>query len=462
MIANHKNPMLYQHQKEAVDFALHRNAKCALFMDCGTGKTLTALTIFQKLKTKLLVVAPLSLLNAAWGHDIEKFTSFTYLNLHKKDIPQVWNEDIWLINYEALIGKRFKDIHSMLYKYPVTLIVDESSRAKNHKSKTTKALITLRDHAKHRIVMSATPAPNGLYEYWGQMEFIQRNTLHANFFAFRNTYFHLQRGKQIQTQGSFVSRQTMRELLKTGWKYEITEAKKQALMRRIEPLIFYRKKEDCLDLPDTIDEIREVELSLQQRQIYNDMFKYLITEIKGKAVTAQAALTKLIKLREIVSGFAYDEHGNILEIKHSAKIDELLAVLEEIGKKQVIIWCQFRWEVEKLQALLGEAAVTLYSQTKDKDLSISEFKTGNARYLIAHPQSAGHGLTFTNCSYQVFYSLSYSHELYYQSKARIHRLGQANKCTYIHLIAKNTIDENILSVLKRKGNADEIVYEVLK
>ncbi len=439
-------------------------------MDMGTGKTRAALEIYRELREKtpglkMIVMAPLSLLEAAWGSDIKRFSAFQYQNLHEDGVPDAFLTDIWIINYEAMIlEKNFKKLHSILYRYPVVLVCDESSRMKNHQAKTTKRLIILRDHAKYRLIMSGTPAPNTPLEYWGQMEFIERGLLHPSFYAFRNTYFHLARNGQLANmRGQVISREAMREMLRTGWKYEITDYAQKQLMDRIRPYCYWIKKEDCLDLPDTIDETCLIELGAKQRRIYNEMKRHLITEIQGADITAQAALTKIMKLREITSGFAFDGMGEAHDIGESVKLSELDNVIEDIGDRSVIIWGQFRWEIFKIGELLSRHGITvsLFSGTKDRMDSIQRFQDGSARYLIAHPRSAAHGLTFTNCSNEIFFSLDYSYEAYEQAKARIHRAGQTNKCTYLHLLAKDTIDEDIMKVLNKKANVDDIVYKML-
>ena len=172
-----------------------------------------------------------------------------------------------------------------------------------------------------------------------------------------------------------------------------------------------------------------------------------------------------MKLREITSGFAFDDKGIAHPLKSSPKIEELTNVLEELGLKQVIIWCQFKWEIETISkrlAELGKTHCTLYSETKDKTDSISGFQSGTYQHLIAHPRSAAHGLTFVNSSDQVFFSLDYSWEAHEQARARIHRAGQTQKCTYIYLIAKNTLDEQIYDILTRKGTTQELLYAIRK
>lgn len=149
------------------------------------------------------------------------------------------------------------------------------------------------------------------------------------------------------------------------------------------------------------------------------------------------------------------------------KIKELLKVIEEAGDQPILIWAHFHWEIIKicheLYQKYGEnSVVTLYSGTKDRDHSIKAFQENKAKFLVAHPASAAYGLTLINCSLQIFFSLDFSWEKFDQARARIHRANQTKNCTYIYLIAKNTIDEKILSVLRKKGDAQEIIHDLMK
>ena len=165
-----------------------------------------------------------------------------------------------------------------------------------------------------------------------------------------------------------------------------------------------------------------------------------------------------MKLREIVSGFVINKDGSIIDFDTNK--DKLLdAAFEEIGDKPIIIWCQFQHEINRLAEKYNGVALT--SQTKDRDSIIRQFKNNEIKLLFTHPKLLGKGLTFVNCTYNIYYSLSFSYEEYRQSQDRIHRIGQDNKCTYIILQGKNTIDEKIYNCLKRKGNAvDELYLEM--
>ena len=121
----------------------------------------------------------------------------------------------------------------------------------------------------------------------------------------------------------------------------------------------------------------------------------------------------------------------------------------------------FRQEIETLLQSLPDSAA-LWSGTADRQEVIGGFKSGKYQTLIANPQSAGHGLTFTHCSDAVYYSLAYSWELLKQSQDRIHRIGQTSSCTYHYLIAKDSIDEVIYKSVNEKKKLSEAVLQYLK
>jgi len=463
---------LFLHQTDALRFITARQGCGALFHEIGCGKTRTALEIYSHYRVlnpylRLLVICPLSLINSAWGEDIKKYTFLIYINCHDEDIKFHPNVDIYILNYESLLSAtKLNALRNLINAAPFMCVLDESSRMKNHKAKTTKALLALRDKFKYRIVMSGTPAPNCEFEYWAQMSFIASGIVHESFYPFRSYYFHLERdrnGRKEFAAGPIYSKAAAQEMFQRGWHYAMTTQRRAALMSRIALHAHYARKAECLDLPDQVDEVRSVEMSEKQTSIYRSMKNDLIAEIKESYIVAQVALAKIMKLRQIGSGFAINDQGKIVDIDNGGnKLKELENVLEEAGKQQIIIWCQFVHEVEQIKALLLDRAVTLYGETKDRDGSISAFKEGRAQYLIAHPRSAGHGLTFVNCSLEIFYSLDYSWELYEQARGRIHRAGQVNKCTYVHLICKDTIDEDILTVLREKKDATEILYRMTR
>lgn len=467
---------LFAHQKEAIDFAVSRNGSAMIAHEPGLGKTRSAMNIFFRMKCKtpalkLLVVCPLSLIEAAWRADLVKFfgedAGQRFANCHKEGFSDkdgnLWDADIFAVNYEFF--QREENIVSFMRLFrnlDVMVVLDESSKIKNYKALTTKNLLAIRNIFKHRVAMSGTPAPNSEEEYWAQMEFVCPNLLGKSFPKFKRTYFYLRGRGGVALQSEGLSRAAMAELFRRqGAEWCITAEKRAELFKVIGPWIHAAKKDECLDLPEQIDETRLVQMGPKQRVAYKQMKNLLVAQINGEDVVAQVALTKILKLREITSGFAFSEDGSIVETE-CPKLTELEEILDELGDRQVIIWGQFTYEIEKIIGLLEKRAkvVSLYGGTKDREDSIRQFISGEARYLVANPHSAAHGLTFVNCSHQIFFSLDYSWEAYEQARARTHRAGQKQTCVYYYILADGTIDQEILAVLRSKGRAQDLVFKL--
>ena len=457
---------LYKHQLDALKLA--RCGNVALFHDCGTGKTLTALHIIKHWKMKgegpALVVCPLSIIEAAWIEDCKKFTPYL-------DIVSLWHKpsthkrkcqlrtlaedhDIYVANFET-----FKSLYPEICEKGFgVLIVDESSKMKNPKSQITKALLSLTGikfrkspyktdaEIPNRYVLSGTPAPNDESEYWAQVKFITGpgyNCFNDNFYAFRSRYF------------------VSIPLGLTGQKmFKFRKPMQQELMDAMKPVTHIVRKEDALDLPDQVHEIRKIYLNTKERAAYDTLKRDMILRYGTDTVLAETALTEIMKLRQLTSGFAYGEDGVTIQTGKS-KLTELKALLDELGNHQVIIWANFKAEIALLFKELGDCDA-LWSGSHDRNKTIKDFQNGNTQYLIANPQSAAHGLTFTNCCYAIYYSLNYSYEYHKQSQDRIHRIGQDNKCTYYYFIADDTIDEVIYQAVQQKSELSRTVLSYLR
>ena len=449
---------LYKHQKESIELAKRGNL--ALFLECGLGKTLTALEIIKFYKLPALVVCPISIIEAAWGEDTRKFApELSMVSLwSKKPAERIkrLNEqhDIYCCNYEIL-----KLLYNQIAAKKFGLIIiDESSKLKNFKSQITRAVLTFAgiqfrgspwktDHViPHRYVMSGTPAPNDESEYWPQIKFITgmgNKCFHDNFYVFRNTYFNsIPLG--LTGQKIFKFRSSLRNEFMTAMK----------------PVVHVVKKKDALDLPEQIHEVRHVILSKPEQDAYNTLKRELVLQYGNETILAKTALVEILKLRQLSSGFAYTDTGVIRT--GTSKLIELKTILEEIGtENQVIVWCTFREEVKQLLTELPDSQA-LWGETKDRETIIKDFQTGKFRILVNQVQSAAHGLTFVNTAYSIYYSSNYSLEMQIQSEQRTHRIGQKKTCVYFHVLAKGTIDEIIYRVIQRKSNLSESILNFLK
>lgn len=424
---------LYQYQKNIVNDALNSNSY-GIFMDTGTGKTICGLEIADHYN-KTLIVCPLSIIESAWIEDCKKFYSNKKIislwdnNKNKRIESLNQDADIYVTNYEGV-----KILHNQILKKKFDcIIVDESSKMKNHTSQISQVLLQLSEHISHRYVLSGCPTPNHNSEIFAQMKFINPEIFGNNYYGFLARYFS--------------------QDMKNPHRWYQTQENKDAFFNRLSIQSKFLKKEDCIDLPDKVFEIRKFNLAKKQNTYYQNMVKDIQDNINTWSKFEFTA--KLMKLREIISGFVINKDESITEFE-TEKDNELECILDEIGNKPVIIWCQFIHEIEKLAEKFNGIGLT--SKTKDREQIISDFKNNKIKLLFAHPKLLGHGLTFTNCNYNIYYSLSFSYEEFKQSQDRIHRIGQQNKCTYIILQAKNTIDENIYKCLQNKKNVVDELY----
>ena len=430
------SPYLRKYQKDIVNDAL--NAGCyGIFADTGTGKTVIGLEVADHFK-KTLVIRPLSVIETAWIDDCHKFYPSKKIvncwsNSRKGRIDALNSDaDIYVMNYES-----YKILRYQISKAGFDcMIVDESSCMKNMGSQITSVILEMIYVIPHRFVLSGCPTPNRFDEIFPQMKFVNNE-------IFGNNY-----------QG-FLARYSHQDMVNPHVWYQTEEDKERYNLRLQEQSVFL-KKEDCVDLPDKTFEVRKFDLSKQQRQIYDELMNDIRSHINEWSKFEFNA--KLIKLREISSGFLLTKEAKIATFLDN-KTTILSEILENIGNRQVIVWCQFQYEIESLAKQFGGAGLT--SKTKNRDDVIRDFRDGKIQYLFTHPKLLGKGLTFVNCTYNVYYSLSYSYEEFKQSQDRIHRIGQTSKCTYIILQAKDTIDEKIYDCLQRKKNAvDELYNEI--
>ncbi|MEL3959427.1 DEAD/DEAH box helicase [Caldifermentibacillus hisashii] len=427
---------LYKYQRQIVNQALNYGSY-GIFAEVGTGKTIMSLEITNYYK-KTLVICPLSIIENSWINDCNKFyPNKKIISLwdksKKKRLKRLQEEaDIYIINFEGV-----RLIFNELLKSNFDcLIVDESSKLKDQKSQISQLVLKLSEHIPHRFMLSGTPTPNHNSEIFTQMKAINPEIFGNNYYGFLAKYF---------TQD-----------MSNPHRWFQTEENKELFFNRLSEQSVFIRKDDCLDLPDKVFTVRKYELGKEQRKYYNDMLEDIKNNIN---VWSKFEFTaKLMKLRQILSGFIIDKNNQIIDFGTSKDI-ELEGVLDEIGDKPVIIWCQFVHEIEKLSKRFNGIGLT--SKTSNRDKIIRDFKEGKIKRLFVHPKLLGKGLTFTNCNYNIYYSLSFSYEEFKQSQDRIHRIGQTNKCTYIVLQAKNTIDESIYRCLQNKKSAVEELYLTL-
>lgn len=467
-----ENLTLMRHQQLGREIARWRDRFC-FFYDTRTGKTPLSLSIiYDDLKAnpshKWLVVCPLILIDNAWLEDAKTFfpgikTVSCHATTPKKRAEKLaQSASIYITNVESF-AKYKEDFEKIGFH---GCIVDESSTMKSHKSKTSEALVDFAQKMKRFYLLSGTPAPNGEWEYYKQLQAIDFYGVQESYTQFKNYFF------------TDISHNSNYE------KLVVRPDRKDELHAMIKKYSLYVDKEDVLTTPGRTFHEVEFELPDALKKQYNQMKNDLCIELNvedGVKITAPSAAAKLNKLNQITSGFIMDTKA-IKENKFYAdsnlsewyllddfRFKKLQDLLESsnIRDKQVLIWANYRKEFELIQSLLGERCRCIYGGTTiaEKNESIQLFKSGKIQYLIANPASADKGLTLTNAHISIYFSLNWSYELFKQSMERIYGdiRKQPNHCHYYIFIAKNSIDRILYSeVLQGKGDASYAVLNHLK
>jgi SNF2 family DNA or RNA helicase len=234
------------------------------------------------------------------------------------------------------------------------------------------------------------------------------------------------------------------------------------------------RTEDCIDLPPQRFIIRDVEMTQEQSEAYEQMETMLFLELDGQPVTAKVAASKMIKLREITGGFIItDARENKPFNKDAAKmleIDTLLAqsIADKLGDEgppsKAVIWANYEWETHTLlkryASPYGARGLFGGISSNAKDRAIEAFyKDPKCRLLVCHPASVGHGLNLTPANFIFYYSLSHDYEEFYQSYRRTRRPGQKRPQTYYFLVCPETIDEELIDAIRAKKNLSDIVTD---
>lgn len=456
---------LWKHQKTAIDKA-ELIDNLALLFDTGTGKTRTSIEIIRNKFNKkraivnTVIICPIIVLEN-WKKEILKFSKIPqdkiYIVYGSKKLTILKNAiekgGIVITNYESLLQAPI--LQGLKKFYPDILILDESQRCKNHQSKRTKAVTEISDLCVNRYILSGTPILNSPMDIFAQYRILDGGeTFGKNFFGFRAKFFY------DKNSGMPKDRHFPDWRILPGAEKTINDLIYSKAVRAV--------KEECIDLPDYLKQTVYIELSSEQRKLYNSVkkdFVAYIDDAKDRAVVADLAITKALRLQQIASGYAVDDSGSIYQFKEDPRSQALEELLEDITPhSKVIVWAcfinnyeQIRRVCEKLKIRYVEAHGGISSKSKFEAVEAFD-KDESVRVFIGHPGSLGVGINLISASYSIYFSRNFSLENDLQSEARNYRAGAIklhSKITRIDIVAKETIDESVSEALSKKMNISE-------
>ena len=441
----------YEHQRRAAAFALDRLSRgggAALLMEMGTGKTLTSIGIVGQLWkerriARLLIVAPLSILGV-WRDEFDKFAGYDYClsvlegtAARKADTIRHMagkSLQVLVINYESA-WRMEKELAEWR---PDMIVCDEGHKIKTHNIAASKAMHRLAGKAKYRLLLTGTVITNKPIDVFSQYKFCDPAIYGNSFYQFRNRYF------DMVGFGGYTP------VMKRSMEGEFTE--------RLHSIAFRATKAECLDLPEFTDIVQRIDLEPQAMRIYRQLVRDSYAELAEGSVTVTNVLSQLLRLSQLTGGYVgNDDAGGVTQVS-TAKLDALADLVDGAvadGRKIVVI-ARFVPEIHAIGKMLEKKKIRyaqISGEIRDRDEQIAAFQNDpDVPVFIGQIATAGLGITLTAASLMVFYSLDYSMSNYEQTRARIHRVGQKNECTYIHLVARGTVDEKVLKALHDKAN----------
>ena len=440
------NPLpAYAHQTETTSFILN-TPRCLITSDPGTGKTRSVLDAHNHLEATTLVIAPLSILEAAWVDDIKKFQpTINYGVAYAKNRAEVFADtelDMVITNFEAV---NFLYRNPQILKRFNTLVVDEFTAFKNKNSKRSKNLKQIVAYFDNRIFMSGTPNTNTILDVWHPVLCVDDGKRLGNrFYSFRN---------QVCTPRF------------NGFANEWVDKPgiEQTVAQLLNDINIRHALEDCIDLPDNITRIMHTNLTRDVKRMYDTLAEESVLYTKQGTINAVNAGARVKKLLQLVSGAVYDEVGDIKYI-HQHRYDMIMDLIE-VRKHSLVAfnWKHERNALTKLAKKKGFSYEVIDGDTpphKRVDI-VERFQAGQVKVLFAHPQSASHGLTLTKATTCIWCSPTYNAEHFQQFNRRIYRAGQSNKTETILIAARDTWEEKVYEKLNGKLGKMENLLHVL-
>lgn len=438
----------HNYQNYAKDFILAHKVS-ALFLDCGLGKTITTLTAINELMydsfeiSKVLIIAPLRVAQSTWKEEIEKWDHLNLLRYsiavgdEKERIRALkQNSDIYIINRENvdwLVTKSEIDFNFDM------LIIDELSSFKSHTSKRFKSLLKIRPYFERVVGLTGTPSSNGLMDLWAEFRVLDLGERLGRYIThYRNEYF-----LPDKRNGAVI------------FSYKPQPNAEERIYRRLADMTISMKSTEYLKMPELILNDIEINLDEEDQVKYKKFKKEMVMTIQEKEIDAINAASLSNKLIQLANGSIYDEDKKFYEV-HNKKLDKLEEIIESANGKPVLVAYWFKADKERIEKRFKVREIKTAGDIK-------QWNKGMIDLALIHPASAGHGLNLqSGGSTLVWFSLTWSLELYQQTNARLYRQGQKNTVVIHHLITKNTIDEDIMKSLKRKDKTQESLMRAVK
>lgn len=422
------------------------NQSYGLFLPCGSGKTLTTLESIKRLKAadridSALIIAPLGVIdNDVWQNEVKKFGyDFTFHLVTKDDTG---NADIYMLNPEKLLSIKRLPFFDML-------IIDESTKFKNHGSQRFKMLkALLKNHnICRRLILSGTPAPKGYINLWSQV-------------------YILDEGRRL---GKYITHFRDRYFMRSGYKgydYKLLPQAGDAIISKIEDVVDYYIPKHLLDLAKPVINNIEIKLSRDQKRIYDQYKRDAVTYIDGAKLVSFNHMNLRAKLRQLSSGQCYDNNKGEVVKFFDNKLKALSDLVESLQGNPLLVAYNFNHELDAINTFFKKPFPVVkggITPSESKAILV-KWNKGEVNVLLVQVNARSHGLNLQFGGHTLcWFSPTYDLEIYDQLNARLYgRIGQTEQVTIHHLITKGTMDKVIFQSLVNKADVQKAILTALK
>lgn len=423
-------------------------ANVGLFLDCGLGKSVITLTaidalIYDYLCVKhVLVIAPKKVAEATWQAEARKWDHLHRLTIATALGSAADREDAVSVGADVTVINR-ENVAWLVEEYGAAwpfdmVVVDESSSFKNPAAKRFKALRRMLPKIHSVVILTGTPAPNGIMDLWSQI-------------------YLLDRGERL---GRYVTHYRERYFDNNPWRHEYTPKPGafEAVRAKVSDICVSMKAEDWLQLPELVVDDMPVALDEAGERAYREMERTMVMSVGDDeeiSATTAAALTG--KLLQLCGGCVYDEDGGVHRV-HDAKLEALSELVEALNEPCLLFY-GYRHELPGLEAVLKGRRVRRLETAADA----AAWNDGKVDVLLAHPASCAYGLNLQDGGrHVVWYTLTWSLELYQQANARLYRQGQTKPVIVHRLLVRGGVDEDVAKALEGKDRTQAALIDALK